>query len=588
MNRDHPSADVEKARDLRAFYKMLSQCWNEAGADRQSELNVRLGEQRVTELLNCNGAEPSWAEGVRVARILRLPASAFILGGNSFGNDFDKAVGELNWNAAQGGQDKLQSALHDIRKLATKYRSMLSVVIAVGALGFAGIQTWNVQIDRSSINGQMQALEETSLRLTQLARDQSARGEIQAAFASHDHAISLARQRLLVSRDARTRQAAQYDLAQAVFWQADLAYRQGSTEQAQSGYEEYATLADALYEAEPSNPAYQAEKAWAGYNLAIMDFEHGEIDRARRGFELARNQLAALHGLDAGVSVLDVADATGWISVTLSASGQFSDAINLRAEQISLIESAGPLTPRSQLKRLNAQRDMAQLALSTGETQTANALSMTALSRADAFLAANPGDVRATRHYAALTALRATIALSEGRNLVAKLLIDEARARITSEIGGDRVSPWREAASLALVAAEVAVATSAGEAAMVEAENALTILAEDELGHVDTAIMKARAYELQGEAFLLLGNESLADRAFRMGLAELAPSTGHALENPVRARLAHRVGDLQTAQDALQALSLTDYADPRDAVYWGSIGASATARLQPSNGEHDG
>jgi hypothetical protein len=126
----------------------------------------------------------------------------------------------------------------------------------------------------------------------------------------------------------------------------------------------------------------------------------------------------------------------------------------------------------------------------------------------------------------ALTALRATIALSEGRNLVAKLLIDEARARITSEIGGDRVSPWREAASLALVAAEVAVATSAGEAAMVEAENALTILAEDELGHVDTAIMKARAYELQGEAFLLLGNESLADRAFRMGLAELAPQHG--------------------------------------------------------------
>ena len=588
MNRDHPSADVEKARDLRAFYSMFSQCWNEAGEDRKSELRDRLGQERIAQLLACHEPEPSWAEGVRVARILRLPASAFILGGNSYGDDFDKAIGELNWNAAQGGQSTLRSALQDVRKLATKYRSMLSLVLVVGALGVAGLQTWEAQVYRSVVDGQMHAMEQSSENLTQLAREQAAQGQIQAASASHEQAVTLSRQRLASARTRQARLTAQYDLAQAVFWRADLAYQQGLTEQAQSGYEEYASLANALYDAAPSNPLYQAERAWAGYNLAIIDFEHGAIEQAGRGFELARNQLAALYGLDAGVSAIDVADATGWISLTQSAAGEFREAMNSRAEQIYLLESAGPISPRSQLKRLNAQRDMAQLAFTTGEVQTANALSMTALSRADAYLAENPGDVRATRHYAALTALRATIALSEGRDLAAKLLIDEARARIASEIGGDRISPWREAASLALIASEVAATTGAGDTALLEAENALSILNEDEFGHFDSPIMKARAHELQGEAFLLLGNEPLADRAFRRGLAALSPGTGHALENPVRARLAHRVGDIETAQDALQALSLTDYADPRDTAYWESIGASATARLQPSNGEHDG
>jgi hypothetical protein len=104
MNRDHPSADVEKARICAPSIRCSANAGMKPGPTVNPSSMCGWAKQRVTELLNCNGAEPSWAEGVRVARILRLPASAFILGGNSFGNDFDKAVGELNWNAAQAGK----------------------------------------------------------------------------------------------------------------------------------------------------------------------------------------------------------------------------------------------------------------------------------------------------------------------------------------------------------------------------------------------------------------------------------------------------------------------------------------------------
>ena len=178
---------------------------------------------------------------------------------------------------------------------------------------------------------------------------------------------------------------------------------------------------------------------------------------------------------------------------------------------------------------------------------------------------------------------RAEMALAHERPVQAKLILDSARATEAQGLDGQaRLLPQRAVAYFSTVNAEIALATGAFDSAVREAANALRILQTIEGPDAYAPGQIARASLALGDAQQGLGYENLALNAWRQGLMAI-DDNAHALDDAARARLAHRLGDQNTASTARERLAGLGYADPRFGAFWRAAGQD---QIVQQLGEH--
>ncbi len=376
-----------------------------------------------------------------------------------------------------------------------------------------------------------------------------------------------------------------YHAAQPEFWIGETARLDGDNTTARESWTRYAAAASELANAEPDSARSNAEVAYATLNLSIMDFERGEFETALSGFEAAQSGLiTARNAAPDLVSSIEIGNAIGWVADSQFAVGDFREAADSRRAELAEYDDTTPAW-----RVLNGQYRLAQAQLAAGQASEAETTAEESLVLAEAELDAMPDQTLLRQRVVDLLSMRAELALANDNLIRAKLLSDRARAVDSyGRQGEDRVPRASDVARVAILDAEVALASGAYADALINAENAAMVLREVDSPMGGHAIRLARAYQVLGMAHAARGSGALADRAWRQGLAALRDADSHVLETVYRARLLYLTGDVSTSSQLRASLSELGYADPVDAKFWEVVAQPQTSQRFVFEEDQDG
>lgn len=547
----------------------------------EDALRTKLGDSRFEALWS--GADPTLTE-------LHKTSRHFNVGLPFWTTRPDEPIAEIEWTFTQflvayaGFDSERREAAHlDFKKFVGRWANYVTVLVLSVCLSSVGLGAAAL-LHIDELEGENQALAEIAELaiegITENGRERFAQGQRPIGLEDLELALALAQRRALALPDdvnARTKEA------YAAYYVANSYFQDGRLDQADEGYALYRQLTDALYEFDDTNPTFRAEHQFGQLGTAIIDLERGRVDAALTGFTSVRDNLGAIAEETSAASITNVANAEAWRADALYAAGRFDEALEARLVQVRIYDGLSN-THTNVIRRLNALDAIARIQITLGRNEEAWNTVEDALTLADAHLAeAERTDeqvIRTRRRYIALMTRRAELQLSEGNAVAAKLILDSARATEAAGLENeDRIVPPREVAGLILVNAQVALAIGDPEEAIFQSRNALAQLDMAE-PDIRSALARAAAYEIIGEAHRQRGDAPLAQDSWRRGLAALDEGLGHALEDAYRARLAYRVGDLNSANVARDRLASTGYGDLRDANFWRATDLDQTAQSE--------
>ncbi len=209
--------------------------------------------------------------------------------------------------------------------------------------------------------------------LLQLGQVQMARGELEAAQAPFEEALSATRE--LSTRDPENLDRL-FGLGQAYFWVGYVDWELGELDAANDGMHEYYRVSKALYEADPDNVDYLMELGSSYTNLAILndrlDKEDAALEYSDNAVDLIRNAFE----LDRGNNTyqLALADTLSWSGSLLKNNWQFTAASDRFDEYLTLAKEALAKHPKDsqwQDHLMLSRRFAGEIALIMGQSDAA-------------------------------------------------------------------------------------------------------------------------------------------------------------------------------------------------------------------------
>lgn len=416
-----------------------------------------------------------------------------------------------------------------------------------------------------------------------IAEARDVNGDIDGAQEAYQLAHTLTGDALARAPQSEPRRFAH---SQSAFWVGASAYRRGQLEQAEEAFQTYADLVQGLAVEFPTNLSYQAESGHAAVNLAAVHLERGESEQAEAALEtaVARFQSEVLEVGAASPS--DLANALAWLADVRIAQGAFAEAIEARAQTAAIYQTRLDQHPDDagvSIRLADTLYEIGAVQLMTGQQAAAAQSFEAGLEHITQARRAVPDNVRARRIYTSLVVARAGSLRREGRLDLAKLLIDEARARLLEDMTGALDERYEEAADLAEEAARIALAFTMLERAQMEATTAIQAWERHiEAGHQEDQSALAEARLLLAEIMDGLDRPGEAQREIRRA----AQALEHAQSPPwrvsdLRARLAWLQGQTDRARSEAEALSAQGYAHPEFTRFWRAADASGVAEILP-------
>ncbi len=105
-----------------------------------------------------------------------------------------------------------------------------------------------------------------------------------------------------------------FNRAQAEFWVAYVHWRDGSLSKARSWLVKYRDSSLDLARLDPTRGDWRREVGFGHHNLAVLDFETGDLDAAANGFEQELEILSSIQNQDPEKELtIDIADAVSWL-----------------------------------------------------------------------------------------------------------------------------------------------------------------------------------------------------------------------------------------------------------------------------------
>lgn len=304
-------------------------------------------------------------------------------------------------------QDLIVYMLGDLHKKLEK----VGRLDLLGSLSDKAIRSMT-QMDSRDLNDS--TLKQLAQAMTQLGQVRLGQGQYSAALRLFINAY--ARMSVLVNRHPHDGDLL-FDRGQAEFWVGYVYWKSRTMDLAQQWMTRYRDTSREVHDMDPSRLKWQREVAYGDHNLAAIEFERGQLDRARKGFASARRVLAAVLARSPKdpERIFQLVDETSWLANVQEQQGHLVKAeqgMQVKALALASIVKAHPDTPHWKTLWSDAQLMQAQLLNVLGDWVRARALSAAAVARMKPMIAHDPGnkDWRSTYLHALVEHADASVA----------------------------------------------------------------------------------------------------------------------------------------------------------------------------------
>lgn len=307
-------------------------------------------------------------------------------------------------------EDLLGFMLGDLRDKLQKV-GRLDLLDSVGDKAMAYFDS----LDPRDLNDRTLAWQEQALtQLGQVRLDQNRYPEAQAAFAR-----AYTRSKALAERHPGDGNLL-FDRGQAEFWIGYVYWQRRDLDRAQLWLVRYRDTCRAVHAIDPDKVEWLRELSYGDTNVATVELERGQLQRAgegfRRGNATLRSVLAKTPG-DPEVA-FDLADNLSWQGNVAEQSGRLDQAAELLAakvDRVGRIARAHASDPTWKFQLASAELVLAALQQARGRLPQAGALAEDALSRMQALTAFDPDNKEWKRCYLQALLRRASVQLAQGR-----------------------------------------------------------------------------------------------------------------------------------------------------------------------------
>lgn len=372
------------------------------------------------------------------------------------------------------------------------------------------------------------ALARQAKALTQIGEtriDQARFPEADAAFAT-----ALARASALAARHPRDGDML-FERAQAEYWLGFIARRRGNFTLSREWLVRYRDSAAALVALEGNKPRAQRELTSGRHNLAVLDYDRGNLAEARTGFLAEIPLIEALIAASPADTSLRfrLADVASWLGLVAEREGQFAEALARFGEMSTRVQALAalePTVPRWQEKMVESLLATARVLALIGRSSEARAAYKGAGTKLEA-LAAQDLNNRQRQFGLLVLRLHEAELLAIEDAAAAASLITTTRERLAGLVAAEptsRVFTGRLAYAWYL---EARLRFATGQLGAQEAIAQTLILSEPlaQGGRADHQILGelAQAHVLAGRIALAQSRQDDARRHWENAVATLAP-----------------------------------------------------------------
>jgi tetratricopeptide (TPR) repeat protein len=140
-----------------------------------------------------------------------------------------------------------------------------------------------------------------------------------------------------------------YNHAQSLYWQGELARRNGDYEAARAPWDGYINLATQLYQINHSNFDWIMERAWAEQNLGALDALERNYESAIVRYDAALKYFSEAAQIDPENPVVarEIASVSGWQADATLITGIAEDVIHFRQRQVDLLREELARSPQN-------------------------------------------------------------------------------------------------------------------------------------------------------------------------------------------------------------------------------------------------
>ena len=174
-----------------------------------------------------------------------------------------------------------------------------------------------------------------------------------------------------------------FNRAQAEYWIAYVNWRDGNLKEARSWLVRYRDSSLDLARLDPTHLDWRHEVAYGHHNLAVLDFETGNLDAAANGFEQELEILSNMQQQDPELQLTsDMADAVSWLGNIALERGDLVGTLEYYRRSATYLRDFSDLEPDNMVRMDNwayAELRVLETLLLTGELDQAIALANEAI-----------------------------------------------------------------------------------------------------------------------------------------------------------------------------------------------------------------
>lgn len=361
-----------------------------------------------------------------------------------------------------------------------------------------------------------------------------------------------------------------FDRGQAEYWIGYVYWQGRDLERAQTWLTRYRDTCREVHAIDPKRVDWQHEMAYGDHNLAVLEFERGQLAQAAQGFATARAALESVLARtpdDPGLQ-FEVADEVSWQGSVEEHYGRLDTAEAALASKAAIlgnIASRLPSDPHWQAEWSNAELMQSGLLRVRGHYPEAEALATQAMRRFGPLMAHDPGNKDWSEGYLHALVQRAAARIGGGKLQGARRDLALAKPLMDASLDAEKDNRLVQRDLLDARSLRVMLALHDGNAAA--ARRAAAVLLAGYRG--EPTLNSPEDVGRYGMSEVLAG---MADAAAgdRIGAQEHFDAANHALASPARnsrywrildpwARLSLLIGDAVEAARARTLLASYGY-----------------------------